>query len=223
MRYARMVVLLACVAGCGSDQSGPGGAGAHLSVVNAAAAAGTLKVYVDGSFAGDVGAAAAGAAVEVDPGAHEVMVRPATGADGFTRNVTVAAGRSLTLVSYDSLGLLRPAVLEDSNATVAAGASKLRVAHFAAAAGAIDIWRTQPDYATPIRIMFPFNYRDVSPYVASTPGAWRVLVSTAIADPAGPMPDTLAMTGSLTVGDGEARTVVVVDRPGGGVDVIAVE
>ena len=33
----------------------------------------------------------------------------------------------------------------------------------------------------------------------------------------------LALTGSILVGDGEARTVVVVDRAGGGVNVITVE
>ena len=217
------VWMLLLGAACSSDQSGPGGSGASLSVVNGASAAGTVKVYVDGSFAGNVAVAERGAKVELDPGAHQVEVRRSDGSTGFARSVTVQADMPMTVVAYDSLGLLRPAVLEDSNAVVAPGKSKLRVAHFAEAAGQIDIWRTQPDFGTPIRLMFPFNYRDVSPYVESTPGAWRVLVSTAISTPTGPMPDTLAMTGSLTVGDGEARTVVVVDRPGGGVQAIAID
>jgi hypothetical protein len=37
------------------------------------------------------------------------------------------------------------------------------------------------------------------------------------------MPDTLAMTGAVAVGDGEARTVVVVDAVGGGVKAIVAE
>jgi hypothetical protein len=220
-RAAIWMLLLG--AACSSDQSGPGGSGASLSVVNGASAAGTVKVYVDGSFAGNVAVAERGAKVELDPGAHQVEVRRSDGSTGFARSVTVQADMPMTVVAYDSLGLLRPAVLEDSNAVVAPGKSKLRVAHFAETAGQIDIWRTQPDFGTPIRLMFPFNYRDVSPYVESTPGAWRVLVSTAISAPTGPMPDTLAMTGTLTVGDGEARTVVVVDRPGGGIEAIAID
>ena len=157
------------------------------------------------------------------PGTHQLELRRADGSGAVARQVTLAAGVSMTIVAWDSLGLLRPAVLEDSNSVVAPGKSRLRVAHFAGSAGPIDIWRTQPDYDTPIRIMFPFDYGEVSPFVESTPGAWRVLVSTAIAAPTAPMPDTLAMSDAIMAGDGEARTVVVVDRDGGGVNIISIE
>lgn len=221
--HARFAVLVLAVAACGSDQSGPGGGGARLSVINAAGASGSVKVYVDGAFAGSVDAARQGAAIDLDPGQHTLDVRHADGSAGFSRPVNVSRSLAMTVVAYDSLGLLRPGVLEDTNSVVPAGASKLRVAHFAASAGAIDIWRTQPDFATPVRVMFPFELGDVSPYIQSTPGAWRVLVSTAIHTPNGPMPDTLAMTGDVAVGDGEARTVVVVDAAGGGVKAIVAE
>ena len=222
MRYRAAGLILFLAAACSSDPGGPGDGAAGISVVNGAGAAGTVKVYMDGAFAADVAAGEQGR-LAADPGTHQVELRRADGSGAVARQVTLKAGVPMTMVAWDSLGLLRPAILEDSNSVVAPGRSKLRVAHYAGSAGPIDIWRTQPDYATPIRIMFPFNYGEVSPFVESTPGEWRVLVSTAIAAPTAPMPDTLALTGSILVGDGEARTVVVVDRAGGGVNVITVE
>ena len=44
-----------------------------------------------------------------------------------------------------------------------------------------------------------------------------------IDDPVGAMPDTLALTGPVIVAGGEARTVVIVDRPGGGIEALVVE
>lgn len=214
-------LVLILTAACSSDPDGPGSA-AGFSVVNGAGAVGTVKVYVDGAFGADVAAGDQGRLV-ADPGAHQVELRRADGSGAVARQVTLETGAPLTIVAWDSLGILRPAVLEDSNSVVAPGKSKLRVAHYAGAAGQIDIWRTQPDYATPIRIMFPFDYGEVSPFVESTPGAWRVLVSSAIATPTGPMPDTLAVSDAIMAADGAARTVVVVDRAGGGVNIISVD
>ncbi len=215
--------LLVLAAGCGSDQAGPGPTPTNFSVINGAGAGRTVKVYLDGVFAADVAAGERGAKLSADPGPHQVELRRADGSGSVGRQVILQADMPMTVVAWDSLGFLSPAVLEDSNSVVAPGSSKLRVAHFAGSAGRIDIWRTQPNYGTPIRIMFPFNYRDISPFVESAPGAWRVLVSSAIDDPVGPMPDTLALTGPVVVAGGEARTVVIVDRPGGGVEALVVE
>ena len=222
MKYRAAVLVLVLAAACSPEPIGPGDDAAGFSVVNGAGGAGAVKVYMDGVFAADVAAGEQGR-VAADPGTHQVELRRADGSGAVARPVTLAAGVPLTIVAWDSLGILRPAVLEDSNSVVAPGKSKMRVAHYAGSAGSIDIWRTQPDYGTPVRIMFPFRYGEVSPFVESTPGEWRVLVSTAIAAPNGPMPDTLAMTGGIMAGDGEARTVVVVDRAGGGVNIISVE
>lgn len=222
MTHRAGVLILVLAAACAPEPIGPGGDGARFSVVNGAGGSGAVKVYMDGVFAADVAAGEQGR-ITADPGTHEVELRRANGSDAVARAVILAAGVPLTIVAWDSLGILRPAVLADSNSAVSPGQSKLRVAHYAGSAGSIDIWRTQPDYGTPIRIMFPFSYGEVSPFVESTPGEWRVLVSTAIAAPNGPMPDTLAMTGGIMAGDGEARTVVVVDRAGGGVNIVSVE
>jgi len=75
-----------------------------------------------------------------------------------------------------------------------------------------------------IRVQFPFNYRDLSPYLQSTPGDWRVMVSSENnALGTVPMPDTLANSGTIAVADGASKTVVIVNATGGGVAVVVVD
>jgi hypothetical protein len=99
--------------------------------------------------------------------------------------------------------------------------TKLSVINLAASAPALDVWRTQPDYSTPIRIMFPFPYGAQSEFVQSTPGTWEVIVTTASPPaPGEPDPRTSALaTYSLTINANVAQTLVILDKPGGGVAV----
>ncbi|HEV8124638.1 MAG TPA: DUF4397 domain-containing protein [Gemmatimonadales bacterium] len=218
-----LLVTLALLAGCSSDSMTNDHMpfGARINLVNGATVAGTLKFYLDGESAGTVPVAQS-FTTNIDPGDHTIEVRLGNGSLGFSRQVTVARNHSVTVVAFDSAGLLRPGVLADTNAIVPAGATKLRVAHYAQASSSIDIWRTQPDYSTPIRVQFPFNYLDVSPYLQSTVGDWQVFVSTPVAAPNDPLPDTLAVTPMVAIPDGQSRTVVVVDGPAGGVELVVI-
>jgi hypothetical protein len=136
---------------------------------------------------------------------------------GTVRIVTFEAGRHYILVATDSTGVVVPWIYGDSNATPVAGKSKLRVIHAAGLAPPVDIWRTQPDWPTPIRIMFPFPFGAMSPYLLSDPGDWSIVVT-----PEG-QTDTLFATGSFTVGDGKLVTVVVMDSTAtGGVSAIVI-
>jgi len=192
---------------------------ARLAVVNARAS--SVWVMLDGEARALVTEGSA-LTFALAGGTYTVELRPSGGGIAFTRSLTVSDSGRYVVVAVDSNGSL-PVILGDTNATVPSGATKLRVAHMAAGAPAIDIWRTQPDYQTPIRVQFPFNYRDVSPYLQSTPGAWRVLVSSAVAGPGDPMSDTLASTSPIDIADGRSRTVVVVDKPGGGLQLVVVD
>jgi hypothetical protein len=93
-------------------------------------------------------------------------------------------------------------------AILPAGKSKLRVVHLAANAGAVEIWRTQPDFATPTHILTPFPYQGASPYLQSDPGNWEVFVT-----PAGATTH-IATTDAVAVPAGERRTVVLLDSAG---------
>ena len=197
---------------------------AQLHVVNAATSGGAVTVYVDGGqLSLAIAPATSSSALTVTPGTRTLELRTAGGL-GFTRSVVFAANANVVAIGLDSAGGVTPEVLSDTNAVVPAGASKLRVANMAQDAGPIDIWRTQPDYSTPIRVEFPFPYRAESPYLQSTPGDWRIFVSDTVpvATPNAPMPDTLADSGPISVSDGTSATVVVVDKPGGGVTFVVV-
>ncbi|MEO8200749.1 MAG: DUF4397 domain-containing protein [Gemmatimonadota bacterium] len=217
-------LALGFLLGCNSDHAMSGlGSGSRLTLINGAAQAGTVTLYIDNHRVGDIVVAQAKQDLALDPGSHHIELRRSNGTMGLSSQLDFIEGAGLTIVALDSAGLIRSAELADSNTVVPPGATKLRVAHFAQAAGNIDIWRTQPDFVTPIRIMFPFTYHDISPYVQSTPGDWRVLVSTAINTPNGPMPDTLGMTGLIAIAGGASRTVLVVDNPAGGVELLVVD
>lgn len=218
------VIAIGFVLGCNADTATSElGNGSSLTLINGAAQSGTVTLFVDDHMVGQIGVAQVKRNLSLSPGAHQITLRRSNGTVGLSSQLDLVEGKVLTLVALDSAGFLRSAELSDSNTVVPPGATKLRVAHFAEAAGNIDIWRNQPDFMTPIRIMFPFDYLDTSPYVQSTPGDWQVLVSTAISDPNGPMPDTLGMTSPISIPDGHSRTVVVVDDPAGGVQLLVVD
>lgn len=225
MKFRFGVILAAlAVAACDSTTSVNLGTGSRLNLVNASKSSGTVNLFVDGQLVGSAGAGNLVRSTDLAPGAHDVQVLPAGGGAGFTRTVTFAAGSNITVVAFDSNGAMRPSILLDTGAVVPAGATKLRVAHYAATSGNIDIWRTQPDFGTPIRVAFPIANGFVSPYLQSTVGNWRVLVSTAVPGGGSPaMPDTLAMTGLIAIPDGQSRTVVVLDKNPAGVEIVVLE
>ena len=157
------------------------------------------------------------------PGTHVVGIRRA-GATTLagTRSVTLAAQDTANVILIDSSTVINPIVLTDTGATPVAGKSKLRVVHFATNAPAIDVWRTQPDWSTLIRVMFPFAYRAASSYLQSDPGAWNVVITAEGVTEPGVPANQLYNTGTITVPAGEVRTVVLLDAPGGGITSVTV-
>ena len=207
---ATLALALGTLTACGDDEvidPGTTGTGAGLRVINASQA--PLTVLVDGRVvAQGLTVASVSNTLAIAPGAHQVRLQTAGGASA-SLTVQAAAGRTVTTFGTPAAGAgLAAAVLEDTGSVVLAGKSKLRVAHLAANAPAVDIWRTQPDFQTPIRVMFPFAYQATSSYLQSDPGAWEVFVT-----PAGGT-TRLATTGSITVPSGERRTVVLLDSAG---------
>ncbi len=186
-----------------------------LRVINGTA--GAVDVLLNGQpLVTNLGQATSSGALGLSAGLYNITVNR-TGVTGYQRTITITTGEVMTVVALDSSGGITPTVLSDTNAVVPAGATKLRVAHMASLAPPISIWRTQPDFASPTRVQFPFAYRAVSPYLQSTPGDWRVMVSSEDNTAATiPMPDTLANSGLITIGDGASATVVIVDGAGGG-------
>ena len=92
---------------------------------------------------------------------------------------TTQSGTAFVTAQRNGSGAVVAGVVGDTGAVPAAGMTKLSVINLAASAPALDVWRTQPDYTTPIRIMFPFPYGAQSEFVQSTAGAGEVIVTTA--------------------------------------------
>jgi hypothetical protein len=213
------------MAACSADSpvSPTGGStGAKLSVINGAP--GAVRVVVDGvTRIPSLAAASVSTALDVGVGAHAVELQAiASGTLSGTSSTSVmasAGGTAFVTARAATSGAVVAGVVTDSGSVPAPGMSKLRVIHLAASAPALDVWRTQPDFTTPIRTMFPFPYSAQSSFIQSTPGAWEVIVTNASAPTAGePDPRTNALaTLSLTINAGVAQTVVILDKAGGGV------
>jgi hypothetical protein len=205
----------AAISAC-ADGSGPGGPTATMQIVQSVSSFGAVDVLVAGQTAlSDVPYGTARSA-EVPAGSHHVVIRPAgTTSTAGGALVSFVAGDTTTMLTVDSSSIINPWVLTDTGSVVPADQSKLRVVHFAASEPALDIFRTQPDFPTPVSIMFPFNYQEASPYLQSDPGTWTVLVSSW----SGGVPvlsDTLLATGPIEIPAGESRTVVILDGESGG-------
>lgn len=225
MRVAKILITFAAFAGLASCNVGPdsllgrtdGGPG--VRVVNAFN--GPVDVLIDGNVV--LSAITPG---EIDTatmatGNHTLVLRPTSGGTSASQSVTGSIGSLTTIAAtLDQGGALSTAVLDDTGSVVPAGATKLRVLHLAPNAGTLQVYRTQPDFQTPVAWQTPFNYQadptDLSaPFYQSTVGVWEVRVWQSPADASGWNTSTTRVVVPLE--SGAKATVVITDNPGGGV------
>ena len=228
------IMLVSCVAllglGCGGKSSTAlnGQPQTGVRVVNAYAQ--PVDVLVDGAVAvtgvapGSVDTAPASA------GSHVVALR-AAGTTTTGLQMQTAQGSVQTIVALRFGSTLAADTIGDTNAIVPAGATKVRVLHLAPNAGQIQAARTQPDWLSPPLIGWkdPFLYDSVhindplaNPYYQSTVGAWDVRVWRT------PSEDSLGWAGTparvtFDLKSGEKRTVLVLDKPGGGIELSVID
>ncbi|MFI5231412.1 MAG: DUF4397 domain-containing protein [Gemmatimonadales bacterium] len=222
---AATIAAATIAAACATETpAGPGGAdgGARISVINGAP--GAVRVVVDGATRiASLSAASVSTAIDVGAGSHTVELQAIAGGTlsgtSAMQVTTTQSATAFVTAQRNGSGSVVAGVVSDTGAVPAAGMTKLSVINLAASAPALDVWRTQPDYTTPIRIMFPFPYGAQSEFVQSTPGAWEVIITTASPPAPGEAdPRTSALaTYSLTISANVARTLVILDKPGGGV------
>jgi len=219
---APLLAFAALVSAACGDAEAPSTDNAQLRVVHTVVGVPTVDVIVGGEVViPSLTFGAASPFVAIPAGDRSVGFRR-TGAAGMPPAVSISftANDSVTIFTIDSSTVINPWVLTDTGSVVPPGKSKLRVVHFAASAPPIDIWRTQPDFPQLVTIMFPFRYQEVSPYLQSDAGDWRVLVSSEARSGGIPLlTDTLFLSDPITVPAGESRTVIVLDREGGGLQV----
>jgi len=207
----------ACAGDAGTSCCPSGQAG--LRIVNAYTA--PVDVLIDGSIA--VAALAAGAIITANPaaGAHTLELRPSGSNAALSQSLTTTPGAINTIaILRASSGALTSAILDDTNSVVPAGATKVRVLHFAPNAGTLQVYRTQPDYQKPISWQFPFTYQASpsslsAPFYQSTVGSWEVRIWKTPADSSGWTTATVRVV--LPLAGGQKKTILILDAPGGGV------
>jgi hypothetical protein len=190
-----------------------------VKVIHAATGVGALDLVVNGRVAvRDVAPGAFSTSATAEAGAVTLAFR-LTGDDvdlGTSTAVLPALGGHL-IAPVAAGSSIEPIAFTDASTVTGPSESRLRVAHLAAGAPALDIFRTQPDLPAPVRFMSPFHYGKASPYVSSGAGPWTVLVVTAGGA------DTLLATAPMPIPGGGTRTLVLTDQPGGGVVAALIE
>ena len=174
----------------------------------------TLNVVVDGRpLATALAFGLVTRPLAVSPGQHTLDPLPSDGRPRVLLGFTTVSGVNYTAFVIDSISgtthIVDPVLVSDTGALPAAGHSRLRITSFAAAAPAVDAYRTQPDSSGLLVSAQPLNFRAVTRYFDGAPGDWSVVISHASTK------DTLLATGSIPLGDGQARTLVVIDSTAG--------
>lgn len=231
MRRTLALVGVMALSTVGCDAFGKVNIGPEARIIVVNGTTGPVRVRVDGEvLASSVAPGEFSPFIQLRNGASTVVVQPATGST-LTGAGSVAlptdgtgSGRGVAFVTatVSESGEIMAQLLPDTASRPEAGASKLQVVHLAPAAGEIDIWRVQPDFAEPVRFMFPFDYGDESSFVQSeTTGLWTVYVTPrSTPGPGEPDPRPSAIAQQSYIIGNEAKMVLVLDAAGGGVTIV---
>ena len=224
MRIATLAPLaaLAALVACGSDTPAAcctvataGG----VRIVNAFTF--PIDVRVDGNLVIPALSPATIDTASLPAGGHTLTLQPVGPGISVSSSLTLAAGAVNTIAAVRSTsGSLASAELDDTNSVVPPGATKVRVLHLAPNAGTLQVYRTQPDFPTPVQWQFPFNYQPdptsiSAPFVQSTVGTWEIRVWQTPADSSGW--STAPIKVVLPLQSGEKRTILILDKAGGGI------
>jgi hypothetical protein len=206
-RVLAAVLLAATVIGCNADSGlfGTSNLG-YVRVINGSRT--PFSVYVDGTLRQAVLNMADVSTINVNAGNHQIRVISSTGPELTFSARALSTELATAAVVGGGATPLAASILPDTGAIVPAGKTKVRVTHQAGGVQALEVWRTQPDFSTPIRVMTPFAYGATSPYLQSDQGKWEVFVTA-------PGSTTrLATTGPFDVAGGDKRTIAILDSAG---------
>ena len=221
---SKLLPILAIILAAGCENAstlccGPLQQQSSLRVVNAFTT--PVDVLIDGNVVASSVAAGSISLTSPSTGAHTLSLRTTGTTTAVSQSITTASGTLNTIaVVRTSAGALATAVLDDTNSVVPAGATKVRVLHLAPNAGTLQVYRTQPDYQTPVSWQFPFTYQSnptslSAPFYQSTAGTWEIRIWQAPADASGWANAPIKVV--LPLNSGDKRTIMILDAPGGGV------
>ena len=211
------MLLLAAAAlsgACSDDDNTAPERQGRLRIVHASPDAPDLDVVVDGdTVATDITYLGSTDYLQLSAGGHVMQLSETnTSTTLIDEDVTVADGADYTVIVANTLNEIEALVLTDDNSTPPAGTIRVRAVHGAKAAGAVDIYVTDP--GTDLTLTSPVAsnvlFGQALPYVEANAGTYQVRVT-----PTGSK-DVIIDSGALTLVNGQVRTVIAVEAAGGG-------
>jgi hypothetical protein len=212
-------ILGLTLVGCGgSSNSSSGGNGApKLRVVHAMPSVFvTVDVVQDASttlFAQGVSYGNSTGYVVTTAASHTIVVEPSGSTIPLTSNTfTAAAGTDYTLIASGPSGNLTGNLLTDNQTAPPTGDFKLRVVNSSPSGGTIDVYATAPgaDLSTAAPNASNLGFSVASSYLNLAAGTWEIRLT------AHGSKSVEFDSGTLAFNNGQIRTMVALDAPGGG-------
>ena len=207
------LMVAGLLSGCGGGGSDHVKQGA-LRFINASADAPDLDVYVNGgkeatalSFPGF------SYFLPYNEGTQHVQFRPVTpGANVLDLQVPLSASDYKTVVAFNDFGHIRSSVLVDDRSQPANGTMRVRLLHLSPSSGRVDIYFNNPNVnianVSPTNANIPFETN--LGYVTIPAGIYRFVVTRAGTK------SVLLDSGSQSFASQEVRTIMLLDKKGGG-------
>ena len=217
LRVLAPLALIAAVGACSGSTTGTTTARTDVRVVQASPDAPPLDVLVDDTvdFTGlPFDSVTPYALVRAD--SDTVSVRASGGSSTLTSKVyEIAAGQNYTLVPYGPVAALGTQVLVDDTVAPASGSANVRAFLVAPSMGAVDVYVSPPgtDLTAQSPLMTGLRYPNASANIGVIAGTYDVRVTltgtkTVVLD-----------AGTITFGDGQNRTLVLLDHAGIGLPI----
>jgi len=213
MVAAALALALSGCGGGGDDSS----SNASLRIANATLTHPSLDLLINGTSASTATATdTVGAYTSPSSGSVTLQLNDNGGATALSTTVpTLTGGNHYTMVAYESGGAVKTAILNEDNATPAAGTAQLRVYNAALDAGKIDVYITAPTVdlatvATPTATFSTTTANSSTALLTYSPGTYRVRVTKA-----GDKSDLRADIPSVVVATQQIATVILTPAAGG--------
>lgn len=191
-----------------------------------------VRVRIDGeALGGNVPAGDFSFRFDLGEGARNLRVEPSSNSS-LTGGQTVQLpldpnfgafiARSYVLATETPAGAVQATLMNEDGTPTQPGMGKMRAVHAAGSNLELDVWYQDPGTAALTRLVPTFTYGQVTPYVESVQGAWRVVVTPRMVPTPGENPEANILAElTLNVGLQGGESVIVFDLPGGGVRLVA--
>lgn len=223
MRHQLALAALALVAitACDDDDATNPVAQGRVRVVHAISDVTATDILIDGATVKtDLAYKAPDVYRARDVGDAEIEIREANAAaDLLTLDHEIEEDEDNTIIAYGSEATPKSIVLTDDNAAPAANKAKVRVVHAADGEAAFDVYvvEDEADVATANPVATDIAPGEASAYVTVDAGTYFVVLTEVGAK------DELLSVPSVDLTNGKIRTVLAVEKAGGGTPIEGVK